>query len=468
MAHDPIAVYQTAISRVPGYRKFLTEALGRVPEVRTPEDFRKLPFTCKKDYLVKYPLEEICLDGTLRGKHMICRSSGTTQKPFYWPQMPEQERETPQWFYAGLDEAVGISEKRTLVVVALALGSWISGELSTWALRSVALDKKDMTLITPGLNVEEVVVILERFSAQYEQTLILSYPPFAKTIVDRALAQGLPVKSYNLRFRMVGEGYSEHFRAYMAERLGTAERDVSAIWAGYASTDLGRIGTETPLSIMARRLVFRKGLAKEVYGKDETPSLCQFNPDKIYLEEVDGELVGTKHQAVPLVRYRTSDRGTLLSYDAMMGRLAGAGLDPVKALTDLGFDPSKIRKLPFLMVFGRHDGSVSFYGSKILAGQVQDVLEGTPELAKLFTGNYQLKKSEDQDLDPVLELVLEKRIGVASVEEGLAVSAFVRELSKRSTEYATIVGQRGDKARPKLTLVENGFFSGNVKIRYVA
>ncbi|MEI8192157.1 MAG: hypothetical protein WCI75_20825, partial [candidate division NC10 bacterium] len=279
MAHDPIAVYKTAMTRVPGYRKFLMEAAGRVPEVASLEDFRKLPFTDKKEYLTKYPLEEICLDGTLRGKHMICRSSGTTQKPFYWPQLPEQERETPQWFYAGLDEAIGVSEKPTLAVVALALGSWISGELSTWALRSASLDKKNLTLITPGLNVDEVVTILERFCAQYEQTLILSYPPFAKTIVDSALAKGLPVKSYNLRFRLVGEGYTEHFRDYMAERLGHTERDVSAIWAGYASTDFGRVGTETPLSIMARRMVFRKGLARQVFGKDEMPSLCQFNPD---------------------------------------------------------------------------------------------------------------------------------------------------------------------------------------------
>lgn len=468
MAKDPIEVYRTAVSRVPAYRKFLEASAGRVPEVKTLEDFRALPMTSKKEYLNRYPLEEICLDGTLRGKHFICRSSGTTQKPFYWPQMPEQERETPQWFYAGIDEAIQVSEKPTLVVVTLALGSWISGELSTWALRCAALEKKNLTVVTPGLNIEEAVGLLERFCPHFEQTLVLSYPPFAKNIVDSALAKGLPLESYHLRFRLVGEGYTEHFHGYMAQRLGHTEQDVSAIWAGYASTDIGRIGTETPLSIMARRLVFQKGLAKEVFGLNEMPSLCQYNPDNVFLEEVAGELVATKHQAVPLVRYRTSDRGALLSCDELLARMDRAGLDPVRALERLGFDTARIRRLPFLMVFGRHDGSVTFFGSKILAGQVQDVLEGTPELAQLFTGAYQMKKSEDSNLDPVLELVLEKRLGVKAVDEKAVIAAFARELAKRSTEYASIHGQQGDKALPKLSLVENGFFSKDLKIRYVA
>jgi phenylacetate-CoA ligase len=122
---------------VPAYRDYLRQHCNHVPKVSSLEDFESVPLTSKTDYIKAYPLQDLCLDGTLVGKHILCRSSGTKGKPFFWSQLPEQERYVADWLYSDLDESFGISKHPLFAVVSLALGSWISGELTSWGLRNL-------------------------------------------------------------------------------------------------------------------------------------------------------------------------------------------------------------------------------------------------------------------------------------------------------------------------------------------
>lgn len=466
MSLDPITVYRSAVERVPAYRDFLVRERGAVPEVRTLADFGTLPLMHKKNYLTCYPLAKVCLDGSLRGAHVICRSSGSTAKPFYWPQLPEQERDLSSWLSTELEDTFCVSSKPTLVIVALALGAWISGELATWSLRSLAIETGTITLLTPGLNRDDVVDMLAEFSPHFDQTLIYSYPPFAKNIVESALERGIPVRDFNIRLRMAGEGYSEKFRDYLNGLLGHDRDDISSIASGYASTDFGRVGKETPLSVVIKRILHEKGNVAAMFGCDTIPTVCQFNPAGFYLEAPEGELVITKYQAVPLVRYRSGDRGAIIGYDEMLARFRDAGIDLLEELRARGADPAAVKPLPFVLVHGRSDGGITFYGANIPVAQIRDILEGSSPFREHFTGNFQIRKSADDKLDPVLELYLEEKS--PGYEQGSLAGLLARELAARSSEYASLLKERGEKMLPMITVVGKDFFLDSAKIRYVS
>jgi len=467
MGYDPLAVYKMAVSGVPAYPTFLRESLGAIPEVESLEDFRKLPTTDKHGYIARFPLEAICLDGTLRGKHVICRSSGTSGHPVYWPQLPEQERDSVRWVMSDFEELLHVREAPALAVVALGLGPWISGELASWSLRSAAIEGGCITLATPGYNLDVAVEILGRFGPHFAQTVLLSYPPFAKAIIEGARGLGTPVESLRVSLRLVGEGYSEHYRDYMMRLLGYEERDAFRIWAGYASTDFGRAGKESPVAVACRRLLHKSGLVEQILGTSVIPSICQFDPESFYLEVVDGELVITRHQGVPLVRYRTGDRGQLLAFEEMMGRFLECGLSPLETVKSFGFDERSIRRLPFVLVEGRMDGGVTFFGANIIVEQIRDCIESNASLTEQVTGAFQIFKTQDASLNPVLELRLERRGGAKGADAAEVARVVAKELASRSTEYAMILGQEKERALPIVSFVEEGALLKGNKVHYV-
>lgn len=468
MQCDPVTVFQAAVTRVPAYRSFLEAHASRIPEVHSLEAFSTLPLCDKKSYIAHYPLEDLCLDGSLRGKHVIVRSSGSTTTPFYWPQVPDQERDVTPWLYAELDEVLHVSDTPTLVIVALGLGSWISGELATWSLRTLAMEHENLTLVTPGLDVEEVVNLLERFAPRFPQTLIYSYPPFARMMVDRAMERGVKVADLGIHLRLAGEGYSEHYRDHLNRLLGYEEGHLSSMLSGYASTDFGRCGKETPMAVLVKRLLHEKGLTQQVLGSSDIPTVCQFNAAGFYLETVDGEIVITKLQAVPLVRYRTGDRGEIVPFEEMMARFARLGIDPLAELERRGFPRDTVKPLPFLLVSGRTDGGITFYGANIAAALVRDVLETASPFREQFTPRFQVRKREDQDSRPVFEILVEPREDGQACDPGALAACMAEELSRRSNEYAVVLHARGDAALPLMTVVPRGHLLQGAKIRYVA
>jgi phenylacetate-CoA ligase len=465
MSLDPITVYRSALERTPAYGEFLSRELGALPTVTTLEEFQALPLMDKKNYLTRFPLERLCLDGSLRGAHVICRSSGTSGKPFYWPQLPDQERDLSVWLSSELEDTFSVRTRPTLVVVALALGAWISGELATWTLRTLAMEEGNITLLTPGLDREEVVTMLETFSPHFSQTIIYSYPPFAKNIIETARERGIPVEDFDIRLRLAGEGYSEHFREYVNGLLGHRPGEITTISSGYASTDFGRIGKETLLSVTIRRILHERGLCAELLGCDTLPSICQFNPSGFFLETVDGELVVTKPQAIPLVRYRSGDRGEIVGYDEMLARFSPFGIDPLEELRARGKGRTGAGRLPFVLVHGRSDGGITFYGANIPVTLIRDILEGVSPFREHFTGNFRLRKSHDERLDPIFELFLEEKSPGWDPET--LPSLLAAELSDRSSEYATVLKTRGAAALPVITPMEKDSFLGSAKIRYI-
>jgi len=465
---DPLALARMALDRVPAYRVFLLGERGRLPRVETEEDFAALPLTDKGSYIRTFTLEQLCLDGTLRGKHVLCRSSGTSGKPFFWPQMPEQERYAPPWIRVDLEENLRISERTTLLIVTLGLGSWISGELTSWALRTVAMDCPNLTLVTPGLNLDEAAQLLADFSPRFDQTMLYGYPPFMKPIFERAKALGANLPRLSLSMRLVGEGYSEIWRERINGMLGKDPGDLGTVLSGYGATDFGSVGKETPLCAAIRRLCREGNLGSAILGSEDLPSVCQYDPRGIHIETVEGELVVTKAQAIPLIRYRTGDRGELVPFDEMIDRCRAAGADPLERLRRGGFDPAKASRLPFVLIRGRMDRGLTYCGANLPVALVRNVLEEDPLLSSALSGNFQMRKREDEALEPYLEMDLERNEGVPFPDPEAIREALVRGLMARSSELATVVESRGGRMDVRIALREPGSLAAAQKIRYVS
>src|SRR5690348_6591030 len=80
----PLDVFAQASSRVPAYAKFLAQHRIDPKKVKTLEDFKQIPIVTKQNYLKKFPLRDLLLDGTTADARIISMSSGSSGEPFFW------------------------------------------------------------------------------------------------------------------------------------------------------------------------------------------------------------------------------------------------------------------------------------------------------------------------------------------------------------------------------------------------
>ena len=80
--------------------------------------------------------------------------------------------------------------------------------LSTCSLTSRS-SRPQVTQVTPGNNVDEILKVVTSLAPSFEQTVLLGYPPFVKGVVDKGLGQGVAWGSYKLGFVFAGEVFSE-------------------------------------------------------------------------------------------------------------------------------------------------------------------------------------------------------------------------------------------------------------------
>lgn len=422
----------------------------------------------KDNYIKKYPVERLCLDGTLEGKGLVYLTSGTTQEATHWAKSSVEIKFAPLWFYREMEENYQISSLKTLVVVALPLGPWVGGGLINQGLHGIALECGNLTLITPGSQLGEVIEIMKRWSPSFQQTVLAGYPSFVKTVVDKALSENLPVKDYRIKLLMIGEAYSQEYRKRMMEVLGHDPAAFRSVWSFYGSCDFGLAGKETALTILMGQEIHKRELGKEILGQREIPTICQYDNRLLYLEQVENELVVTRCQGVPLVRYRTGDRGRVFSFSDFITLLNNSGIDVAAILKENNIDIKSISRSPFVILYGRMGGGVKFRGNFIRVEQVKDIMETCEELTPFFTDRFRLSVSRDENLDPVLELKLEKKEGIDSGFPPLKEISRITgtELGNRDTLYSIVLSQLKEKAYPVITVKDYGFFDA-MKVLYV-
>lgn len=462
---EPIQTFAEIVARVPAYGKFLTEKLGQIPEVKSMDDFLSLPLTSKADYIMQYPVPDLCVDGNPNAAHIWLRSSGTSRKPFFWPRRMEDEKNLPQGLATFFSQYVAPEAQPTLIVVGLALGPWGTGMQTSYAFRILAQKTPGLAVVSPGLNNDHIIEALERISPYYRQTLFLSYPPFAAMALEKAKSRGLDLPSLNIHLFVGGEGIIETYRERMWKLLGYTERNLDSVRSMYGSTDFANVGSENVLTIAIRRFLAQPGMAQQILGEPDCPMLFHQVPGQTHFEVVDGELVVTRLQGIPLVRYRTGDHVQIIPRKELLARLNNAGFDAEQAVRDAGFAVPN-HPMPFVALYGRIDQTIFFYGAKITIEQIKTALD-TETMAPYYNGRFLARGMETDTGDPQVEITLEQSDALAAADLDEVAELLSRELEKVQSEFRQVRSLMPEKKHLKIAFSDSKAFELGWKTRHM-
>jgi phenylacetate-CoA ligase len=460
-----LALFTSVVETVPAYRAFLAEHDVDPAAVRTVDDFRALPLLTKDNYLRRHPLAQLCRGGEMGSCDMIAVSSGSTGEPTFWPRSVADEFAVATRFEQVFHDSFDADQRTTLAVVCFALGTWVGGMYTASCCRHLSAKGYPITVITPGSDVDEILRVITALGPQFEQVVLLGYPPFLKGVIDTGLTRGVPWPDYHVKLVLAGEVFSEEWRALVGERLGGGKPCFGSA-SLYGTADAGVLATETPLSICIRRyLAAHPDVARELFGEARLPTLAQYDPRSRLFETREDTLLFTGDNGIPLIRYHIADTGGLTSFDAMLAFLAdhGFALD-----AELGAGRRDIRELPFVHVFGRSQFTVSYFGANIYPENVTVGLE-QPPVAAWVTGKFVIESQEDADHDRYLAIAVELAAGVtgsAEMRDGIAQS-IVGQLRRLNSEFAHYAPP--ERQLPRVTLHPTGdlaYFPTGAKHRY--
>ena len=471
-AETALALFHEVARSVPAYGHFLAEQGIDAARIRSPEDFQALPLVTKQNYLTRHPLARLCRGGKLESCDFVAVSSGSTGKPTFWPRFLADELPIAARFEQVFHDSFQADVRRTLAVVCFALGTWVGGMFTANCCRYLAAKGYPITVVTPGGNRDEIWRILRELAPQFEQTVLLGYPPFLKDVVDGGIAQGIDWRPLRVKLVLAGEVFSEEWRSLVGERLGSTDvcYDSASL---YGTADAGVLGNETPLSITIRRFLgANPDAARQLFGESRLPTLVQYDPFVRYFEALpDAEgrghtLLFTGDNGVPLVRYHIADNGGLVPYEAMLHLLADWKFDPLAALG--GHAWRGARRLPFAFVFGRANFTVSYFGANIYPENISVGLE-QPPVSEWVTGKFVLQAKEGFAGAPHLAIAVELAPGTTgdAAKQAAIEAAILTHLLRLNSEFANYTPP--EYRRPRVTLHAAGdpdWFPPGVKHRY--
>lgn len=461
-----LALAQSAAAEVPAYRDYLQQRGVAPQDIASLIDVLNLPLMGKADYMQHYPLPQRCWGGSLAGADRVAVSSGSTGKPTFWPRSANYELEVAVRFEQVFRDSFQAHTKSTLAVVCFALGNWVGGLFTTSCCWHLAQKGYPLMVATPGNNKAEILRAVRELAPQFEQTVLLGYPPFVKDVIDTGMAEGLDWSAFHPKLVFAGEVFSEEWRDLLGSRIGSSRPcfDSASL---YGTADGGVLGNETPLSIAVRRwFALHPQAASDLFGESRLPTLVQYDPHSRYFETVDGTLAVSGDNSVPLVRYHIADKGGVIEYDALWAFLAQHGIANLQQLgLPADYQP---RRLPFVFVFGRADFTVSFYGANIYPENVTVGLEQT-ELMQWLSGKFVLQALEDGQGDKYLSIAVELLPNVVAPGDlPQHIAASVRQqLLRLNSEFANYTPT--EKQTPCVTLHAFGdgeYFPLGVKHRY--
>jgi len=226
-----------------------------------------------------------------------------------------------------------------------------------------------------------------------------------------ALLQG------KISFPVVGEYFSEDFREEIALKFGHKRQYVYCMKTGYGSTDAGDLGIESEETVKLRKFFNNHPqLLQQFFKTNEAPMMFIKN-EKALIESIDGELIVTKDQFIPLVRYNTKDRGGIFKKSEIKEYL----------------DSVLYAALPdeILYVYGRASDSIIFYGTNLNIHEIDKFLLSLKEMS--YGGLFDVKEIQKDDIS-----LFEFTIYTEKLEEELSLkyqNILIEFLKKSSNEF---------------------------------
>ncbi len=460
---NALTLFHDAAIRVPAYKDFLRKNKINPRAIHSWKDFEKVPPTNKKDYLRQYPLEQLHWNGSLKRPLVFTATSGSTGEPFYFSRTKELD-----WQYSVLAElflqnsSYG-TKGPTLVLICFGMGVWIGGLITYKAFEMASQRGYSVSILTPGINKEEIFHALRKVAPYFSQTILVGYPPFIKDLVDEMPAVGIDLTKLHIRMLFAAESFDEHFRDYLVKKAGIADacKDTLNI---YGTADIGAMAFETPGAIFIRRKAMTDmKIFQALFGQTiKTPTLAQYNPFFISFEATtDEEILLTGNNSIPLVRYAVGDHGGTYSFEHLSSKMRGQGIEL----------PNGSYQLPFVYVYERSDFSTKLYGAIIYPEHVRQALEDS-QLQKYVTGKFAMQTKHNSSHTQYLEIHVEmKRMAVKSRTLAQKIQKrIIDHLRAKNAEYRNNYAMIPNKVSPKILLWPLGdarYFKTGIKQKWL-
>ena len=403
-----LIIFKWAAKNIPAYKSFLKKHNIDYLKIKNFNDFLSVPAVSKNNYLKQYDIEKISCGCFLNKPTVFTATSGSTGALFYFPR-----REQLDWQYSVISELFfrnGFLKEvePTLVIVGFGMGVWIGGLITYKAFEIAGENGYPLSIITPGVNKQEIFNAFKNLSPHFKRTILTGYPPFIKDIIDESSLNGIDLKKLNLRLLFAAEMFTEKFRDYLAGKAGIKNIYLDTLNI-YGSADMGAMAFETPVSILIRRLALKnKKLFREIFKDiNKTPTLAQYIPSFINFETKDGEILLTGDSVMPLIRYSIGDRGGVLTFGEVKEKFKKHNIDLTKEAFRAGIE-KHIYELPFVYVYERADFAVKLRLRDIYPEFIKDALMHKT-IRRYLTGKFVMETKYNRQQNQYLEVNLEMK-----------------------------------------------------------
>ncbi len=313
-----------------------------ITNIKTPEDFTKLPFSEKKDLRDAYPLGLMTApeDKIVR----IHSSSGTTGKPVI---IPYTAKDVDDWaiMFKRCYEFAGITDMDRIHITP-GYGLWTAGigfQLGCEKLGAMAIP------MGPGNTDKQLEMMIAMKS-----TVLCSTSSYALLLAEEIKKRGIKDKIHLKKGVIGSERWSDKMRESIKNELGIELYDI------YGLTE-----------------IYGPGIGINCPGE----TAMHYWDDYIYLEIIDpvtgenvpdgelGEIVITTlvKEGAPLIRYRTHDLSRIVPGECHCG--------------------SKYPRIDVIM--GRTDDMMKIKGVNVFPSQIEEILAGFSEISS----EYQIRIS---------------------------------------------------------------------------
>lgn len=398
-----LASFQRAALHIPAYQVLLKEHGTAPSQIRSIADFfAHCPILKKDNTFARFPLDQLCMPGTLHHLASIVTSSGQGGRFAFGFNDRRQTKRIVDLIDLGLEYAFQVSHKRTLLINCLPMGVGFSSNTVTIAETSV---REDM-----------VVAVATQLGPNYEQIILLGDPLFLKRLTEFAEEKKINWSSLRIHVVIGEEPFAESYRNYLAQHFGINPDDPTHGMIG-SSMGVGELGMnlcyETRQTISLRRLAyrdpdFRHALFGKQVSSDQLPMLFAYNPLRTYMEVLPtgkdtdyGALTISMIEPdipVPLLRYQPGDMARLITTD-----------DVARACNQINHPGVGKLPLPLIAVQGR---STDRLPDGTHLNQYKEILYQNVQIVRLLTGVFRL--------EPIAEgmsMHLQLRRGIAATPE---------------------------------------------------
>jgi phenylacetate-CoA ligase len=471
ISEKSLDLFKRAAQDIPAYTSFLA-ARGLDPHsVANKDQYQSIPVTNKKDYLQAYSRPDLIWPKNQAEALWYCSTSGSTGEPYYFPRTDEIAARG-SWFAEAFLKHSGHGQGSTLVIIAFGMGVWIGGVVTLRSFEIAAERSPSPVAFLPtGYNKTEIFKALRKLSPEYDQTILVGYPPFVKEVLDEAKNEGIDPKALHMRLIFAAEAFTETFRDYVSEKAGVANPLLDTLNI-YGTADMGAMAYETPLSILIRKIALQNPLIyQDTFGQiEKTPTLAQYHPDFIEFEAVDGELLITSDGAIPLIRYAIGDHGGIFTYDEIEKLLHHYDIDLASEIQKHGIGDT-ISRRPFVFVYERTDLSATLHGIIIYPEFIKEGLLH-PEATAHFTERFTMTTKSDIHHNQYLEvnLELQKSLESSLAAEELGLKIIRNTLIAKSSEFSEISKSTDGKQLIKVIIWPNEhprYFAAGTKQQWV-